>query len=288
MPFITELSMATKLVGVLLVAALVGSRAIGAQASTNGEPTQTAVFEPLLADPKEPQFFATYLWARSTRLASRLGSVGFGQTIGVVRGRDWQVAVAAGVFSEFNMRSSTTDLLNTDYHIGLPVTYRRGAFATRFRIFHESSHLGDEYLVHTHAQRVDLTFQAVELLVADEASRWRVYGGGVYVFAHSPADLKPGVLHAGLEYHQPHSLLRLGRFATGRIVAGLDAKAMQEHKWQVGWSLVTGLELGDPVVALGSGRRCSVLLKAYTGPAPYGEFYRDYVSSVGVGIGFTL
>src|SRR5207253_2849910 len=106
--------------------------------------------------------------------------------------------------------------------------------------------------------------------------------------AHSPADLKPGVLHAGLEYHQPHSLLRLGRFATGRLVAGLDAKAMQEHKWQVGWSLVTGLELGDPVVALGSGRRCSVLLKAYTGPAPYGEFYRDYVSSVGVGIGFTL
>src|SRR5438874_2376450 len=97
MPFITELSMATKLVGVLLVAALVGSRAIGAQASTNGEPTQTAVFEPLLADPKEPQFFATYLWARSTRLASRLGSVGFGQTIGVVRSRDWQVAVAAGV-----------------------------------------------------------------------------------------------------------------------------------------------------------------------------------------------
>ena len=45
---------------------------------------------------------------------------------------------------------------------------------------------------------------------------------------------------------------------------------------------------GDPLVALGSGRRWSVLLKGYTGPAPYGEFYRDHVSSVGVGIGFTL
>ena len=40
--------------------------------------------------------------------------------------------------------------------------------------------------------------------------------------------------------------------------------------------------------ALGSGRRWSVLLKGYTGPAPYGEFYRDHVSSVGVGVGFTL
>jgi len=280
--------MNTKLVGALLVAALVGSRGIGAQAPTDGAGTERVVFEPLLADPQEPQFFATYLWAHSPRLASRLGSVGFGQTIGLVRGRDWQVAIAAGVFSEFNMQSSTTDLLNTDYLVGLPITYRRGSFATRFRVYHQSSHLGDEYLVHNHAQRVDLTFQAAELLVANEASRWRVYGGGGYIFAHSPADLKPGVVHGGLEYRQPRSLLRLGRFATGRFVAGLDAKATQDHKWQVGWSVVTGLELGDPLVALGSGRRWSVLLKAYTGPAPYGEFYRDHVSSVGVGIGFTL
>ena len=280
--------MGTKLVGALLVAALVGYRGSGAQAPLDGVSTHPVVFEPLLADPKEPQFFATYLWVRSTRLASRLGSVGLGQTIGLVRGEHWQVAVAAGVFSEFNMRSSTTDLLNTDYLIGLPVSYRRGSFATRLRVFHESSHLGDEYLVHTNAKRVDLTFQAVELLVAEEASRWRVYGGGAYVFAHSPADLKPGVVHGGLEYHQPRALLRLGRFATGRLVAGVDAKATQEHKWQVGWSVVTGLELGDPLVALGSGPRWSVLLKAYTGPAPYGEFYRDHVSSVGLGVGFTL
>src|SRR5439155_23873898 len=154
-----------------------------------------------------------------------------------------------------NMTSSTTDLMNTDYLIGLPITYRRGSFATRFRLFHQSSHLGDEYLVHNHAQRVDLTFQAVELLVADEVSRWRVYGGGAYVFAHSPADMKPGLLHGGLEYRQPRSLVRLGRFATGRLVAGLDAKATQDQKWQMGGSGVTGLELGDPLGARGSGRR---------------------------------
>ena len=106
--------------------------------------------------------------------------------------------------------------------------------------------------------------------------------------AHSPADLKPGVLHGGLEYRQPRSLLRLGRFATGRLVAGLDAKAIQDQKWQVGWSMVTGVELGDPLAPLGSGRRWSVLLKAYTGPAPYGQFYQENVRSVGVGVHFDL
>src|SRR6058998_1890665 len=280
--------MNTKLVGALLVAALVGSRGIGAEAPTGGAGTRTVVFEPLLADPKEPQFFATYLWARSTRLASRLGSVGFGQTIGLLRGRDWQLAIAAGVFSEFNMQSSTTDLLNTDYLVGLPLTYRHGSLATRLRVFHQSSHLGDEYMVHANARRIDLTFQAVELLVASETSRWRVYGGGDYVFAHSPTDLKPGVLHGGLEFRQARSLLRLGRVTAGRLVAALDVKSVQDRAWQVGWSVVTGLELGDPLAAPGSGWRWSVLLKAYTGPAPYGEFYRDYLSSVGVGVGFTL
>src|SRR5207302_1845204 len=178
---------------------------------TAGAAVQAPVFQPLLADPKEPRFFAGYLWARSPRLASRLGTVGFGQTIGLLRGRDWQLGIAAGVFSEFNMESSTTDLLNTDYLVGLPLTYRHGSLATRLRLYHQSSHLGDEYMVHTNARRIDLTFQAVELLVASETARWRVYGGGDHVLAHRPADLKPGVLHGGLEFRQPGSLLRLGR-----------------------------------------------------------------------------
>jgi hypothetical protein len=246
------------------------------------------VFRPLLADPKEPQFFATYLWAHSPFLATRLGSVGFGETIGLVRVRDWQVAIAAGVFSEFNMGSSTTDLLNTDYLVGLPVAYRHGAWSARFSVFHQSSHLGDEYMLHAHAQRVDLSFEAAELLLATEIARWRVYGGGEYVFVHSPADLQPAVVHGGLEYRARGSVLRIGRLAAGRFVAAVDAKSVQDRGWQVGWSVVSGLELGDPLVAPGSGWRWSLLLKAYTGPAPYGEFFRNDVSSVGVGVGFTI
>ena len=186
------------------------------------------------------------------------------------------------------MQSATNDLINTDYLVGLPVTYRHGSWTTRFRLYHQSSHLGDEYLLHTHAQRVDLTFEAAELLVSKAIANWRVYGGGEYLFAHSPADLAPGVLHGGLEYRQPDPAVRLGRFAVGRLVAGLDGRSVQDRGWQVGWSGVTGLELADPAAAPGSGWRWRVLLRAYTGPSPYGEFYRDPVSYVGLGIGFAL
>src|SRR5207248_2244691 len=41
-----------------------------AAAQAPGPPAASgAVFQPLLADPKEPQFFAAYLWERSPRLA---------------------------------------------------------------------------------------------------------------------------------------------------------------------------------------------------------------------------
>src|SRR6266700_4048519 len=174
------------------------------------------VFEPLRADPKEPGFFATYLWTRSPRLASRLGTVGFGETMSLLRTADWQLAIAAGVFSQFDMARVTADLMNTDYLVGIPLTYRHGALSTRFRLYHQSSHMGDEYMVHNHAERVDLSFEGVEALVARELSHWRAYGGGEYIFARSPADLRPGVLHGGAEYLQPGSLVRLGRLATGR------------------------------------------------------------------------
>lgn len=246
------------------------------------------LFAPLLADPKEPRFFATYLWDRSARLASRLGSVGFGQTIGLLRTHDWQVAVSAGVFSQFNMQSVSTDLMNTDYIVGFPVSYRHGAFASRFRLYHQSSHLGDEYMVHTHAQRVSWTYEAAEWLVSEDVANFRAYGGAEYVFTHSPADLKPGVLHAGFEYRAPVPALRLGHLAAGRWVAAVNAKSVEYRAWSVGWNVVTGLELGDPQSAPGSSWRWSVLLTGYEGPSPYGQFYTDHVTSAGLGIAFTL
>ena len=254
---------------------------VGAVAQTP-ERAGVAGFPPLLANPREPAFFATYVWDHSTRLASRLATVGLGQTISLIESGRWEVAVAAGVFSQFNMESPTNDLINADYLVGLPVVYHRGSFATRFQVYHQSSHLGDEYMLHTGIQRADLTFESAELLFSQATVAWRIYGGGEYAFARSPSDLKPACLRAGLEYRGAHAVARLGRLTTGRLVAGLDVASAQFRAWQPAWSFVSGLEMTAP----GSTWRWSVLLKAYTGPAPFGQFYRDHLSSLGGGISF--
>ena len=275
--------------GWLVAAALLAaSRGAPAQApfGTESPAQQGAIFQPVFADPKEPRFFAAYLLARSPRLAPRIGSVGFGQTIMLLGARDWQLAIAAGVFSQFNMEAATTDLMNTDYLVGLPLTYRSGSTAMRFQLYHQSSHLGDGYIVHAHAQRVTYSFEAAELLVSELVGNWRVYGGGEYLFTHAPDDLKSGIVHGGVDYRERQPLLHLGRLAAARLVAGLDGRGIEDSGWQVGWSLATGLEFADPLAPPGSGWRWSVLLTAYTGPSPYGQFYRDHVSSVGLGVGF--
>jgi hypothetical protein len=280
-----------RIVLLLVTAALAGARpGLAQQGFAGGAPTQADFFTPLLADPHEPGFFATYLFARSPHLARRIGSVGFGQTMGLVPARSgrWQVAVAAGVFSQFDMASTTNHLMNTDYIIGFPVSYRRGARSARIRVYHQSSHLGEEFLDGGAVRRQMLSFEALEVLLADELGSWRLYGGGEYRFQHRPRSMKPTVGHAGLEYRTPEPLVRLGYFGDGRLVAALDGKSFADRKWQVGWSLKTGLAFGSPTGIDGRGPRWSVMLTAYNGPTPYGQFYRENLSSVGLGMGLSL
>jgi opacity protein-like surface antigen len=247
------------------------------------------LFQPLDADPKQPHFFAAWLWTTSPLVTAQIASVGLGEDIGLIRGpgggqRRWQVSVAAGVFSQFNVQTPSNDLLNTDFVVGFPFTWRSGPLSARARVYHQSSHLGDEFILKTNPTRVNLSFEAVELLLARDLGSFRAYGGGEYIVRHEPSDLKPGLIHFGAEYRYARALLRLGGLGEGHLVAGLDAKSSQERKWQTGWSMFAGLEF-QPSSGV---RHLSIELQGYDGPAPYGQFYLENVQSAGFGLHFSL
>jgi hypothetical protein len=73
-----------------------------------------------------------------------------------------------------------------------------------------------------------------------------------------------------------------------RFVAGGDFKASQEQDWKPSVSIRTGLEFDRPRDTDPPGRRWGLLFEAYTGPSPYGQFFRNDVQQLGVGIHFTL
>jgi hypothetical protein len=241
------------------------------------------LFRPLLADPKQPQFFISVYRFHSSVVRYTVASVGFGETFGLYRflglreGDGLQLSVDGGLFAQFNLSTPSYDLINADYIIGLPATYRYGDNSLRFRIYHQSSHLGDEFLQSINPpQRVNLSYEAVELIYSREWGGWRGYGGGEYLIHKEPAELKPASAHWGIEYRGKKPLVW-----HGRLVGGVDMKSFEEHKWAIDTSVKVGLEFGQPNPGQ---RRVRLMALWYKGFDPRGQFYNNKVEYYGLGV----
>ena len=77
---------------------------------------------------------------------------------------DMQLEIECCAFSLFNLFSQSHSLINTDFYVGIPVTYAQNNWRARARLYHISSHVGDEYLLrHKHLNRKNKSFEALDL-----------------------------------------------------------------------------------------------------------------------------
>ena len=258
------------------------SRVMGITGKGEAFPTGD-LFQPLIADPKQPLFFVSLLGFRSSDTQYTMASVGFGETFGMYRflgsskGEGLQLSVEGALFAQFNMDTPSNDLINADYTIGIPVTYRYGDNSLRFRIYHQSSHLGDELLLSVNPpERVNLSYEAIEFIYSSEWHEWRGYGGGEYLIHKEPGDLKPMSAHWGIEYRGSETLVW-----DGRPIGGMDMKSFEEHDWAIDVSVKAGLELGHSE----PGQRCLRLMAEwFNGFDPHGQFYKNKVEYYGIGM----
>src|SRR5689334_21170523 len=95
------------------------------------------VFCPHIADPKATRSFVAYQRGNETDLATDMAAVGIADQFSFLRaaadraGNGIQLGLAGAVFAQFDLGSPTYDLLNADYLIGLPLTYRAGPISGR-------------------------------------------------------------------------------------------------------------------------------------------------------------
>ncbi|MCX5817716.1 MAG: DUF1207 domain-containing protein [Proteobacteria bacterium] len=239
------------------------------------------LFRPLIADPKQPRFFVGINRFKSPGGRYTMASVGFGETFGMYRffgsreGNGLQLSVEGALFAQFNMDTSSYDLINADYTIGIPATYRYGDNSFRFRIYHQSSHLGDELLLSANPpERVNLSYEAIEFIYSRECRGWRGYGGGEYMIHKEPGDLKPMSAHWGIEYRGSKPLVW-----NGRPIGGMDMKSFDENNWAIDTSVKAGLEFGHPNPGQ---RRLRLMALWYKGFDPHGQFYNNRVEYYGM------
>jgi hypothetical protein len=252
------------------------------------------VFCPLVADPKATRSFVIYQRGNERELATDIVAVGIADQFPFFRagatrlGNGVQLGLAGAVFAQFSLDSATYDLLNADYLIGVPLTFRAGWFSGRARVYHQSSHLGDEFLLRPNPPaRQNLSFESSELLLSIDVSALRVYGGGEYFIRRDPVDLPGHLLHGGVEL-RPRANLDFGPLAVGRLVAAVDAKLVSDTTTRTGLSARAGFEFARPHDGEAPSRRWSILAEYYDGPSPYGQFHRDKVRFTGLGFHFTL
>ena len=105
---------------------------------------------------------------------------------------------------------------------------------------------------------------------------------------HAPEPLKDGVLEAGVGVSPARPLFQAGAREAARLVAALDVQS-----WQAGHAgNFRGVRApasswdpwGRPITDWAGPGACCV--EAFRGPTPFGQFYGERISYLGIGLHF--
>jgi len=241
------------------------------------------IFKPLIADPRWPHFSATWQHYFGDPQFKDQAAVSFGESFALYRAKlgptFWEIGLHAGVFSIFDLNASSFDLVNADYMVGLPVSFRWEDLSMQLRVFHQSSHLGDEFLLRTRTNRINLSYQSVDYKVSyDLLQLLRVYAGGGYLFGQDPSSLRPWSVEYGLELTSPWP----ARPSRWRPIAAVDVQQRQENDWGADVSARAGIEIDGVLLT----RKLQFLLEYFDGHSPNGQFYKDRIQYFGLGTHF--
>jgi len=243
------------------------------------------LFAPFHADPRWPHFSGAYRRITSGQEPTKTFAANFGETFALYRnaaplGGQWEIVIQAGVFSTFNVGTSSKDLQNADYTVGLLTSYRTGPFSGFLRLHHQSSHLGDEFILNSQppVNRINLSFEELDLKLSYELFAWlRLYGGGGMLVDQDPEDLKQGTSEFGVELTSPWTLWG-GKI---RPVSYADFQANARSNWRVASSVMAGLQFENARIG---DRKLQVLAEYFNGPSPNGQFYTQNTTWFGLGV----
>ena len=204
-----------------------------------------------LASPKEPRTHVTWLRLNLPGESINVGSVGFGDSFGLVRWPGWgetdawQLDLSGAGLAQFNLDSDSMDLVNADYIIGLPISYRNGPWSARGRVFHQSSHLGDEFLLPQSPElkqtRLNLSFETVELLGGWEWESIRLSAGPSYIL-HSDTPLKRYSVQGGIDYLRTKPVYT----PSMHLFASVLCHAWEETGWNPDVNAKAGVNIRSP------------------------------------------
>ena len=264
-------------------------------------PQTTVLFQPLVADPREPYNYAAYRYGDRV-IGKNVASVAIGDDFPLFRWRDvfrWhgdlQIGIQGGIWAVFNYsgvphnNGEMCELVNTDYFLGIPLTYSYDRLSFRSRLYHISSHLGDEFIVNNPQYlhlRKNPSYEALEFISSYQLSgHLRAYGGpGFILHSDQSFPMKTFYVKYGTE------LRILGQKLYYHQLYGTPFLAIHLENWQVrDWNLDLFIKLGYELSKLqGVGRKMSLYIDYHHGYSYEGQFFleKTQYGEVGFAWGF--
>ncbi|MDN3507569.1 MAG: DUF1207 domain-containing protein [Simkaniaceae bacterium] len=248
-------------------------------------PQSTVLFQPLIADLLEPVYSAGYRWSDNP-IGNHVVAVSFGDTFPVFRwtnvgplNADMQIDIQGGMWAIFNMWSGNepdgevAELVTTDYLVGFPLTFAFDEWSFRLRVYHVSSHLGDEFLVDNPGYaRVNPSMEVLDFFTSYQATQGiRLYFGPGWIF-HSDKTfpMKNFYVEYGTE------MRALGMKSFYHKIYGTPFLALNWRNWEVNdWKFDGTYQLGYEWSKLqGVGRKVRLFFQYHHGYSE-GQFFTD-------------
>lgn len=255
-------------------------------------PQSTVLYPPMIANPRATIYSAAYRIGDDV-MGTKSIAVSLGDNFPIYRWRhifywrgDLQLDIQAGIWSVFKMgihyNGEVSELVNTDYLVGVPLSYAFDKWAFRLRVYHVSSHLGDEFLVHNPGiKRVNPSMEAIDFFLAYQVlDSLRVYIGPGWVF-HSDRSyhIDPFYIEYGGEYRflgyksYYHKLY-------GTFFLTLYIRNWQVNHWQFDGTYMIGYEWSK---LQGVGRKMRLFINYHNGYSE-GQFFKKRTSYTGFGL----
>ncbi|GAB4008291.1 hypothetical protein GCM10028808_14060 [Spirosoma migulaei] len=245
------------------------------------------LFDPILLDPLEAQTYGSVLpgyWTEGQKYKGSIVPFAFGfakpfyrRTTEPGRAEEWVLDLAS--FTQFEayhddaLNKARRQIVNTDYKISIIYNMRRGENNYRIRVYHISSHLGDDYIYRnklTAPSPNSVNYEQLDFTYSRTVNNWRLYGGAGIVLRKTE-ERKLFSAQLGAFYKKPST-------KAARLVGGADIKFWQQTDFRPGIHGGVGIELGR------TQNNLTFLLEGYSGFRPYSQYEQQQTSWIGIGL----
>jgi hypothetical protein len=242
------------------------------------------IFPAIFLDPLECQTMGgSYFLTRDDRDLSLYSTVnlGFNKPVLGKQGENisWEFNFGAAVFSQFDLikednGSYLAGLMNTDFKLSGDYTIQKKNNIMRLRIFHISSHLGDDYIQRNQDTLVNdksVNYEQIDLTYLRKFGNSFFYAGTGYIYTIN-------VFRERLSF-QGGGLLNFGKPGSVNLFTGMDLKLLAENDFKPDIKTAIGVSFNRRSESL-----IRIWLEYYSGQLPYSTIEYGRVNWFGMAL----